>query len=175
MYGIKLLSTRPGKAPEKVYYSKRKDVMRFPRPPEGGRFLYYNIHLPGKGGKPGTPIGVVALLYNEDLDFVTRGVSVRSLADEWDPIEGRIRAAGRALRAYRKYHEGEPPFEKVSGRFKHADAALAVSLNGLHYTKYVAPAAITPREFRLLEKKAKVGLNSDLVEKHGGSSGSVGM
>jgi hypothetical protein len=127
--------------------------MYYPQRPEGTRLLFYNIHLPGKNGNPGTPIGVVALLVSEDLEKIARGITVRSLLDEWDPGEGRIRAAGRAIRAYNKYYGSDDSDLKVSVSFKHPHARKAVGLNGFNTSKYAAPAVPTPREYKLLDKR----------------------
>jgi len=135
------------------YQTKREAFMRYPERPEGTRLLFYNIHLPGKNGKPGTPAGVVALLVSDNLEKAARGITVRSLLDEWDAGEGRIRAAGRAIRAYNKYYGNDDSDLKVSVSFKHPHARNVVGVNGFNVSKYVAPAVPTPREYRLLDKK----------------------
>lgn len=156
------------------YRTKRKRWMRFPERPEGTHLLFYNIHLPGRKGNPGTPVGVVALLFSSDLDKLARGIAVRSLLDEWDAGEGRIRAAGRAIRAYRKHERVE---EKVAARFTHDHGRNVAGVSGFNDTKYVAPAVATLREYKLLEKrfgKQIVG-SAPIHTSHGGSSGSAGM
>lgn len=132
------------------YITKRAESMRYPERPEGTRLLFYNIHLPGKDGRPGTPVGVVALLFSDDLKRIARGIAVRSLMDQWDAGEGRIRAAGRAIRAYYRH---EKLGASVAVAFQHPHAIEAVRDMGYNGVKYIAPAVLTAREYRLLEKK----------------------
>ena len=132
------------------YFTKRKRWMKYPETPEGTRLIFYNLHLPGKDDRPGTPIGVVALLISTDLEKIARGIAVRSLLDEWDAGEGRVRAAGRAIRAY---HRHEKAGAIITVGFEHPHAVEAVRHLGYDGAKYVAPAVPTPREYRLLEKK----------------------
>jgi hypothetical protein len=73
--------------------------------------------------------------------------------DEWDPGEGRIRAAGRAIRAYKKRYDSNDKDAHVSAVFVHPHAIDAVRHLGYDGAKYIAPALPTPREYRLLEKK----------------------
>jgi len=135
------------------YKTKRNRWMLYPERPEGTRLLFYNVHLPGKNNRPGTPVGVVALLVNDDLERMARGLAVRSLLDEWDPGEGRIRAAGRAIRAYKKHYDKLEEGKKVVAAFAHEHGRTVAGVGGFNDTKYVAPAVPTPKEFRLLEKK----------------------
>lgn len=135
------------------YQTKRNRWMPYPERPEGTRLLFYNIHFPGKDGRPGTPVGVVALLVSDDLKEIARGVTIRSLLDDWDPGEGRIRAAGRAIRAYMRYYHGDDTDLSVVATFDHPHAMRATVMHSLGAVKFSAPAVPTAKEFRLLEKK----------------------
>ena len=138
-----------------VHITVRGDILRFPKAPEDGRFIFYNLHLPGNNCEYGTPVGVVALLVNpEHLDFIARGVAIRSLVDKWDPQEGRIRAAGRALRAYQKHQTGED--NTVVSLFSHEYAVSITAMHGLGAVKCVVPAHLTIREDALLQKRGLV-------------------
>jgi hypothetical protein len=71
--------------------------------------------------------------------------------DTWDAGEGRIRAAGRAIRAYNRH---EKSGRNVSVAFTHPHAVEAMKVFGFpEGGKYRAPVIITPKEFRLIEKK----------------------
>lgn len=143
-----------------IYETTRGDTMRFPDSPEDGKFVFYNLHLPGTNNPYGTPIGVVALLVDvEHLDFIARGVAVRSLHDKWDVREGRIRAAGRALRAYEKHQAGDD--KTVFSFFSHEHAKNITEMHGLSGIKCIVPAQLTVREKALLEKR---GILSSVVE-----------
>ncbi len=159
-----------------VYETTRGEKMYFPDPPEDGRFIFYNLHLPGTNNQYGTPVGVVALLVNEEhVNFIARGVAIRSLHDKWDVREGRIRAAGRALRAYRRHQAGN--YDTVAGLFAHEHAKHVTDMHGLDTMKYVVPAYVTIREANLLKDKhgikVKMGdiVNSepDTIESSGAS------
>lgn len=143
----------PGEHGDGLYVTKRRRPMPYPERPEGTRIIFYNLHLPGKDGKPGTPVGVVAFLFSENFARTARGIAIRSLMDEWDPGEGRIRAAGRAIRAYKKYYHIGGQDAGVAATFGHHHAVKAVRHLGFDGAKYLAPALPTPREYRLLEKK----------------------
>lgn len=134
-----------------VYETTRGERMCFPDPPEDGKFIFYNLHLPGTNNPYGTPVGVVALLVNDEhLNFIARGVAIRSLHDKWDVREGRIRAAGRALRAYDRHQGGAD--NSVVAVFAHEHAREITGMHGLGTIKYIVPASLTIREGKLLEK-----------------------
>jgi len=132
------------------YVTKRNDAMRYPERPEGTRLIFYNLHLPGKDGRPGTPVGVVALLVSENLERTARGVAVRSLMDAWDPGEGRIRAAGRAIRAYYRYYDSDNG--SVFAEFNHPHAAKVTQMHKVEM-KYGAPVVLTAREYKIVRKR----------------------
>ncbi|MCK5291854.1 MAG: hypothetical protein KAR39_07550 [Thermoplasmata archaeon] len=140
-----------------IYETTRGEKMRFPDPPEDGKFVFYNLHLPGTNNHYGTPVGVVALLVSkEHLDFIARGVAIRSLYDKWDVREGRIRAAGRALRAYNKHQAGQD--NTVMTVFDHEHPKHILGMHNLGIIKSVVPAALTLREENLLKDKHGIHL-----------------
>ncbi len=159
--------------PRGTYETTRGEKMRFPDPPEDGKFIFYNLHLPGNRNQYGTPVGVVALLVNkEHLDFLARGVAIRSLHDKWDVREGRIRAAGRALRAYRKHQVGQD--NTYMTFFVHEHAKNICYMHNLGTIKSVVPAHITLREQNLLKDKygIEVALNH-IGQDRAGGGGSI--
>lgn len=157
--------------PRKVYRTKRGKFMRYPERSEGTRIIFYNVHLPGKKGMPGTPVGVVAFLISDDLQKMARGLAVRSLLDEWDPGEGRIRAAGRAIRAYKKHYDKFKGEKRAVAAFGHQHGRMVAGIGGFNDTKYIAPATPTPKEHKLLEKKLGVQIGSDAKHMSSGSMG----
>ncbi len=160
--------------PADVYETTRGEKMRFPDPPENGKFIFYNLHLPGKRNHYGTPVGVVALLVNKNhLDFIARGVAIRSLSDDWDVREGRIRAAGRALRAYNRHQAGlDNTYMTV---FVHEHAKSVTYMHNLGIIKSVVPAHVTLREQNLLKDKydIEVKLNHAGQDRIAGGGGGV--
>ncbi len=159
--------------PRGTYETTRGEKMRFPDPPEDGKFIFYNLHLPGNRNQYGTPVGVVALLVNkEHLDFLARGVAIRSLHDKWDVREGRIRAAGRALRAYNKHQAGQD--NTYMTVFVHEHAKNICYMHDLGIIKSVVPAHITLREQNLLKDKygIEVALNH-IGQDRAGGGGSI--
>lgn len=146
--------------PSIIYETTRGEKMRFPDPPEDGKFIFYNLHLPGTRNRYGTPVGVVALLVNkEHLDFIARGVAIRSMSDDWDVREGRIRAAGRALRAYYRHQAGQD--NTYMTVFVHEHAKGITYMHNLGIIKSVVPAQVTLREQDLLKVKHGIEVKLD--------------
>jgi hypothetical protein len=83
------------------------DVLQFPDLPEGTRAVYYTHYTADDLTIKGKPTITVALLFRtERPSIIARGVSICSPEENAIKKEGRIRAIGRALRAWNKRTPG---------------------------------------------------------------------
>jgi hypothetical protein len=83
------------------------DVLEFPDLPEGTRVIYYTHYIADDFTINGKPAITVALLFDPHMPrMIARGVAVCSPEENAIKKEGRIRAIGRALRAWNKKATG---------------------------------------------------------------------
>ena len=89
-----------------------------PDVPEEIRIVFYNLHTLGRRQKKAVPAVTVALTVHVNGEVMSRGITICSPDDYGMGChckkEGRIRAAGRAVRAYKKGNSGN--------YFKHPNA-----------------------------------------------------
>jgi hypothetical protein len=130
------------------------DVLEFPDLPEGTRAIYYTHYIADDLTINGKPAITVALLFDPHVpSMIARGVAVCSPEENSIKKEGRIRAIGRALRAWNK---------RVNGpQFLHPRAISVIretsipNDNGLLFledttAKYVWQPRLTPYEERIV-------------------------
>ncbi|MCK5316689.1 MAG: hypothetical protein KAJ55_02180 [Anaerolineales bacterium] len=83
------------------------DVLQFPDLPEGTRAIFYTHYIADDLTINGKPSITVALLFELGRpSMITRGISICSPEENAIKKEGRIRAIGRALRAWNKKASG---------------------------------------------------------------------
>lgn len=97
------------------FFNKRKERLQVTIPEEI-KMVFYHLHTVGRGMKPAVPAITVALAVHANGDVVGRGVAVCSPDDysSFSKKEGHLRAAARAVRAYKK--------AKTGGVFTHPKA-----------------------------------------------------
>ena len=83
------------------------DILQFPDLPDGTRVIFYTHYIPDGYSETGKPAITVALLFDPTrLRFIARGVAICSPEENAIKKEGKIRAVGRALRAWNKKMSG---------------------------------------------------------------------
>ena len=79
------------------------DVLQFPDLPEGTKAVFYTHYIPDDLTINGKPAVTVALLFDpKEPTMIARGIAICSPQENSIKKEGRIRAVGRALRAWNK-------------------------------------------------------------------------
>ena len=147
-----LLNRMQGKG--KYCINPHGDLLQFPDLPAGTKAVYYTHYIADNLTIKGKPSITVALLFEVGRpSMIARGVAVCSPEENAIKKEGRIRAVGRALRAWNKRLTGP--------QFVHPRAISVIKEtyipadNGLLFledttAKYVWQPGLTPYEEKIV-------------------------
>lgn len=141
------------------------DVLQYPDLPEGTRAIFYTHYIPSEHSLMGKPAITVALLFDPmRLRFIARGVSICSPEENAIKKEGRIRAVGRALRAWNKKMSGpmfvHPRSETVI-RQAYIPEGNSFVFTGYTTYKYAWQPPLTRYEEEIIHKALAASLRRD--------------
>lgn len=132
------------------------DVLEYPDLPEGTKAVFYTHYIPNEHSLIGKPAITVALLFDPmRLRFIARGISVCSPEENAIKKEGRIRAIGRALRAWNKKMTGPMfvhPRSQTVIRMAYIPEGNSYVFTGYSAYKYAWQPPLTRYEEEIIHK-----------------------
>jgi len=143
------------------------DVLQYPELPEGTRAIFYTHYIPNEHSLIGKPAITVALLFDPiRLRFIARGISVCSPEENAIKKEGRIRAIGRALRAWNRKMTGPMfvhPRSQAVIRMAYIPEGNSYVFTGYSAYKYAWQPPLTRYEEEIIHKALAASLRRDVT------------